>query len=116
MKGLLQFACSIFLTGIASLYFPFWVIVPATATVAFIFNSKNSFLYGFFSILLLWVAFAAWLDYDNQQMLSAKIAELLQIPASMKLFLVLITGVFGGVLGGFGAATGGSLRKIFVQR
>jgi hypothetical protein len=97
---------------IAGLFLPWWSI----AVVAFIVlillpqGLGRSFLAGFLGIFLLWFAIAFIQDMKNDHILSRRIAELFKLgPAS--LLLILITAFIGGLVAGFAAMSGSSLRS-----
>ncbi|WP_053404088.1 hypothetical protein [Persicobacter sp. CCB-QB2] len=112
LHNLLQFTFMVVISGFLSRLFPFWIILPATAIVAFLFN-KSAFATGFLAIGFLWLSYAIWLDQQNQQILSRQIALLFQLPEYMDKFIFVITGFMGAFLGGIGAATGRSFRRLF---
>jgi hypothetical protein len=98
---------------VAHLYFPFWVIAPVAGLIGLLFryeNSAASYAAGFVSCSLLWGGYATYLDTANTGLLSLKMGELFHVGGS---YLGYLTGLVGGVLGGFGAMTGTLLRKIF---
>lgn len=92
-------------------FLPWWTVVIAAFLVAFFLriDSWKSFLAGFLAMTILWAGTALFLDVQNSEILSSKVAQLFQLPNSK--MLVYITGIIGGLLGGFGALTGNLLKS-----
>lgn len=113
IKALLQTILTIVLGYVAQLYFPFWSMAVVAALVALLFKYDNSmagFSAGFSAAFLLWCAYAFTLDMENLKLLTSKLGELFKVGSS---YLPYVTGVVGGLLGGFGAMTGTLARKLF---
>jgi membrane protein implicated in regulation of membrane protease activity len=94
---------------------PWWIVAIITFAVAYLIdqNSLVSFLSGFVSIFLLWVGYAWFLSSANNDILLGKVTVLLNaLTQGSKTNLYLITGLIGGLAGGFGALTGSLARKI----
>src|SRR6476469_10856116 len=95
---------------IAGLFLPWWSIALVAFLVGLFIPLRlgTAFLAGFLAIFLLWSGVALWLDLRYEQLLSQKIDALMHVPSS--LLLVLITALIGGLVGGFAALSGRSLR------
>lgn len=112
----MRFVVAILLTAllsfICSLYFEWWVIAIVAFVVSIIVKQKawKAFLAGFVAIFLLWASLAEWMDSANGSLLSKKIASLLPLGGS-SILLILITGLVGGLVGGFAALSGCYVRK-----
>lgn len=100
------------LSYIAELFFPWWSVVVCAFLVNFLLPTKgfNAFLSGFLGVGLLWLMFAWAIDADTNSILSAKVAMLFQLSSSS--LMVAVTGLVGGITGGFAALTGSLLRNI----
>jgi hypothetical protein len=61
-------------------------------------------------MMVLWSGLAWWITIKNHGILSAKIANVLPLSGNTFL-LILVTGLVGGLVGGFGAMTGSYLRS-----
>lgn len=113
----MKFFLATLLTGLlgfcAGLFFPWWVLAIVAFGVALLVPQTNgrSFFAGFLGIFLMWVVVAAWIDWKNGSLLSQKIAQLLPLGGS-SILLVLVTAFIGGLVGGFAALSGGSLRRL----
>lgn len=92
-------------------FLPWWTVVIAAFLIAFFLrmDSWKSFLAGFLAMTILWAGTALFLDIQNGEILSSKVAQLFQLPNSN--LLVYFTGLIGGFLGGFGALTGSLLKS-----
>ena len=98
---------------LAGLYLPWWSIaIVAFAVAVFIPQTISvAFLSGFLGIFLMWAAVATWIDFKNENILSHKIAQLLPLGGSSVL-LILVTAIVGGLVGGFAAIAGSSIRPV----
>jgi hypothetical protein len=111
----MRFLLSILLTAafsfIAGLFLPWWSIALIAFLVALFIPQRISwaFLSGLLGIFLLWTLIASWIDIKNHSNLSHKIAELFKLGGSSVL-LILVTALIGGLVGGFAAMAGSSLR------
>jgi hypothetical protein len=99
------------LSFISGLFFDWWVMAVPAFLVSVLIEQLpwKAFLSGLLAILLLWSGLAFWIDTRNESILSARIGELLGIGGSSFL-LILITGLIGGLVGGFASLAGSYLR------
>ena len=98
---------------IAGLFLPWWSIAIAAFLVMILLPQGlgRSFLAGFLGIFIMWFLVALILDMKNDHILSRKIAELFKLgPASI--LLIFITALIGGLVAGFAAMSGSSLRPV----
>ncbi|HUQ96949.1 MAG TPA: hypothetical protein VM010_04735 [Chitinophagaceae bacterium] len=111
MKFLLTTLLIIFLAFIAGLYLPWWSIAIVAFAATLLMQPKIGlgFLAGFVGIFLLWAAIAFWIDTTNNSLLSHKIAQVIPLGGST-LILIMITALVGGLVGGFAAMAGASIR------
>src|SRR5215203_4952458 len=111
MKFVLTTLLTFLLAFIAGLYLPWWSIAIIAFLAALLIQPKIGigFLAGFAGIFLLWATLAFWLDTNNESILSHKIAQLFPLGGS-SLLLILITAFIGGLVGGFAAMAGSSIR------
>jgi hypothetical protein len=98
-------------------YFVGWWTLPiATAVASFYLKSSvgKAFTAGSAAGTFLWVSFAGYLDFQNGGQLSGMLTETFQMPNGA--MLATITGVLGGLLGGFGAMTGSLAREVIFPK
>jgi hypothetical protein len=117
MKFVLALLLIATLSFLAGLLLDWWSIAVVAFLVALLIPQTliRSFLSGFVGIFVLWAILAFWIDTKNGGKLSHQIAELFRLGGSSVL-LVLITALIGGLVGGFAAMAGGSLRPVKVRR
>lgn len=76
-------------------------------------NSMLAFLSAFVAVFLLWVGYAYLLSSANENILAAKVAELMKaITKGNTSILYILTGSVGGLVAGFGALTGSLAGKL----
>jgi hypothetical protein len=111
MRLFLAIALIALLGFLAGLFLPWWSIAIVAFLVALLVQPGigRGFLAGFLGIFLLWALVAFWIDLQNESILSAKIAQLFPLGGSSVL-LILITSLIGGLVGGFAAMAGSSIR------
>jgi hypothetical protein len=90
------------------MFLPWWSIAIAAAVGGYFVKSKANFFAGFMAIALLWMAYAFRIDSVAAVPLADKVAAIFSLT---KMLLILVTGVLGGVIGGFAALAGSSLKK-----
>jgi hypothetical protein len=111
MKLLLSTLLIAALSFIAGLYLPWYSIAIVAFLVSLFFNQNigSGFLAGFLGVFILWAALSFWINAGNEGILSHKIAQLLPLGGS-SLLLIIVTALVGGLVGGFAAMAGSSLR------
>lgn len=111
MKLILSILLTVVFSFLAGKFLPWWSIAIVAFLVALLIpqSLSMSFLSGLIGIFLLWSIVALWIDIKNNSILSHKISELLKLGGSSML-LILVTAIIGGVVGGFAAMAGSSLR------
>ena len=111
MKFVLTTLLIILVAFIAGLYLPWWSVAIVAFLAALLIQPRIGigFLSGFVGIFLLWAIIAYWLDVNNESILSHKIAQIFPLGGSSVL-LILITAFVGGLVGGFAAMAGSSIR------
>ncbi|MEY3050305.1 MAG: hypothetical protein RLY31_90 [Bacteroidota bacterium] len=110
---LLQLALIWTLGFIVLQFLPFWGIVPICLLAGGLVGQQTErqlFLTGFAGGFLLWAGSALVMDYQNDHILSVRMAALFSMP---KAAMILLTGFIGGWLGGLGVWSGGLARRVF---
>jgi hypothetical protein len=98
---------------ILAMFMPWWSIALAGAVPGFLIHGHRgrSFLAGFVGALLLWAGAAIVMILMTGSDLGDKFALLLPIPLN-GIGLAFVSGIIGGLVGGFGGFTGDSLRRL----
>lgn len=112
MKFIVAIILTMILSFISGLLLPWWGIAIAAFIVGLIIpqGTGRSFLAGFLAVLLLWSGLATWISIRNDGVLAGKMALILPLGGNTFL-LLLVTGIVGGIIGGFAAMTGSFLRS-----
>jgi hypothetical protein len=112
----MKFFAAVIITALLSfaggLYFDWWIIAVAAFLVAAFIPQKPlyAFLAGFLALFFLWTLMASYIDIKNKHLLSTKVAEILFKTPSHWL-IMMVTGLVGGLVGGFAALTASFIRK-----
>jgi hypothetical protein len=93
-------------TVIFNLIFPWYAFVIPLIALHYLIPVRPfaSFIIAFLTVFLLYTGYAWWLDYSNQGILSQRVGILFGNLSSLT--LALLSGLTGGLLGGFAALTG----------
>ena len=97
-------------------YLPWWSLAVMAALAGLLIPSSglNSFISGFLGGGLVWIYLSWQIDKDTGSVLTDKMVQLFPIDDAN--FLILGTGLLGGLVAGFGALTGTSFRQIFMKK
>lgn len=111
MRFFLATLLTIAISFLLGLFLPWWSVAVGCLLAALLVhqNLLTSFLAGFLGIFVLWFAIAFWLDYQNESILSKKVATIFPLHGS-GLALMLVTSLVGALVGGFAAMIGSSIR------
>lgn len=95
----------------ASYFLPWWSIVFVCFFVAVMFklSGGKGFIAGFIAVFLLWLIVALVKDHANDQILSARMAELFKL-GNPYLFMT-VAALTGGLVGGFAGWSGALVVK-----
>ncbi len=117
MKLILRLILVVVIAYFASTIFPWWIIILTGFLIGFILpgNGFSLFLSGFIGGGLLWLGYAWKTDIETDQIVSSKIVSLIPMINDIT-YLLILTGVIGGVSAGLGMLTGNSFRKIFMRK
>ncbi len=94
----------------------YWWLIAVDAFLAAILVGKSglsSFLSGFLAVGLVWFGMAFYLNYQNEGLLMGRIAEMFF--NMMPIWILVITAFIGGLVGGFAALTGFSLKSLWMK-
>jgi hypothetical protein len=111
MKFIVSILLTALLSFISGLFLPWWGIAIVALLVGILIHQSpgRAFLAGLIGVFLLWAGLAWWIDMKNNGVLSEKLASVLPLGGNGML-LILVTGVIGGLVAGFGALSGSYLR------
>jgi hypothetical protein len=111
MKLILSILLIAALSFLAGMFLPWWSVAIVAFIVALLIPQKitMSFLSGLIGVFLLWAIVALWIDIKNNSVLSHKVSELFKLGGS-SILLIFVTALIGGLVGGFAAMAGSSLR------
>ncbi len=100
-----------FIAGLLS-FSPWWGFAVTSLLVAILVHQKagKAFLAGFLGLLLLWAGLVWWIDMKNNGVMSVKIANVLPLGGN-SIYLILVTGIVGGLVAGMAAMSGSFLRS-----
>jgi hypothetical protein len=113
-KNLINFVATILIALIFSQFLPWWSVMLAAFLTAFFFRLKRAavFVVPFLAITIYWLIYAYILSSNNDFILAKKIAVLLPLKGN-QYFLLLLTGIMGGLAAGITAIFGKQCRLIF---
>jgi len=97
------------------LFLPWWSIALAAFIVNLWIPTKglNAFLSGFLGIGLLWLVYAGLLNSDTSSIMAERISGIFGL--GNPILMITITGLAGGLVGGFAALSGSQFRRIFMK-
>jgi hypothetical protein len=108
MKFFLQVLTILLLALVLELMLPWWTIAIAAFIGGAVFNSKSNFGAGFLAIALLWIVHALIIDTSAAAPLAERVAGIFKLS---KPLLFVVTGVIGGLVGGFASMAGSALQR-----
>lgn len=112
---MLLFPIILTLAFISGFFLPWWfVAVIAFAAALFVKTTGNVFWTGFAGVGLAWLALALLKTLPNDNILATRVAALFQLPGWI--YILIITVIIGGVVGGLAALSGALVRKAFTKK
>lgn len=101
------------LTYFLSPFGTWWLSMAIAFLVCFVSPSSglNAFIAGFLGVGLTWMGHAWNLDVQNASAFSSKISEIMTVDDPI--YLVLASGLIGGIAGGFSSLSGTFFRQLF---
>jgi len=111
---IINFLATIIITLILSQFLPWWSVMVAAFFTALLFSLKKSavFFVPFMAIAVLWITHAFWVSNMNDFILTNKIAILFPLNGNAY-FLILLTGIIGGLAAGIAAIFGKQCQIFF---
>lgn len=115
MKLLIRLIVIGALTYFISPFAFWWVAMIIAFIVCYISPSSglNAFVAGFLGVGLVWIGSAWSLDVANESVFSNIIVQL--FPVNESFYLILLTGLVGGLVGGFASLSGTTFRQMFLK-
>jgi len=114
-----MFIILLIVTFIIQLVSPWWIIIPITLVISFYFNRKPwpSFFISFIAIFMVWVLYSFYLSSMNDHILANRIGLLLGLPKNTInwFWVMLLSGLPGGMVAGFAGLAGQYMRKAFTD-
>jgi hypothetical protein len=108
MRFSIQMLVIIVLGFMLELFLPWWSIAIAAFIGGLFINTRHNFVAGFLAVGLLWVVKALLIDLSTDSGLADRVARIFML--HNKALLLAVTWVISGLVGGFAAMSGGSLR------
>jgi hypothetical protein len=102
------------LSFITSYLLPWWAVPIVTFFAAYFManTSKLSFISGFSAVFLVWALLAALKSIPNDHILAGKVVQLFPLPHHW-IWVLIVTAVIGGLIGGMGALSGALMKRAF---
>lgn len=100
------------LSLIVSYVLPWWIVAIISFIAAFFIakSSGNAFWSAFAAIFIVWVIQALFKSVPNNHILATRVAHLFPLGGQW-IWLVLITGIIGGLVAGMSAWSGALFKK-----
>ena len=108
MRFPIQILLIMILGYLLEMFLPWWGVAIAAFLGGVIITTHSNFLAGFIAISLLWVGKALIADLSTDSDLADRVARIFML--HNKVLLLLLTFLLSGLVGGFSAMTGGSIR------
>ena len=109
MKFVAHVVVVILICSVMQLFLPWWTMAVGAFATGLVFrqNGLMSFLAGLLGVGLLWFGLADYIHVSTNGILSQKVAAI--FPTKTVGALLFVTGLIGGLVGGFASMTGGLL-------
>jgi hypothetical protein len=107
----------ILILSFASGYFlPWWVVAIAAFLAAFFIGKTpwQSFFSGFTAVFIVWTVLALFKTIPNDNILASRVVQLFPLPNNW-IWLLVVTALIGGLVGGMAALSGVLLKKAFAK-
>src|ERR1700758_2328451 len=106
------FLIILILSMACSYIFPWWIVAIAAFLAALLIgkSSGQSFWSGFAAVFVAWAILALIKSIPNDHILANRVVQLFPLPHSW-IWVLLVTALIGGLVGGMGALSGVLLKK-----
>jgi hypothetical protein len=97
-----------------SFFLPWWAAPIIAFLAALIIGSKpgKTFLSGFGAIFVAWTILALMKSIPNDNILAGRVVQLFPLPNSW-IWVLLVTAVIGGIVGGMASLSGALMKRAF---
>lgn len=108
LKSLIIIIAGSWLLGI---FLPWWTLIIPCLLAGYLFPDKayKAFTAGLAGVGGLWLLLALWADLQNDGIMSAQTADIMQLS---EIWLYLITWAIGGITGGLASLSGFFISKL----
>lgn len=107
----------VILSLILQFFLPWWIIAPIAFAVSAwkAYSGWNAFRTSFSAIFILWIAMGLVYSVPNNHILANRVGMMLNLPESSInwIYMLIITGITGGLAAGFSGLTGFYFREGF---
>jgi hypothetical protein len=95
-------------------FLPWWIVAIAAFGAAYFIGktSAQSFWSGFAAVFIGWMILALFKSIPNDHILAGRVVQLFPIPHDW-IWLLVITALIGGIVGGMSALSGVLLKRAF---
>ena len=107
------FLIILILSFASGFFLPWWVVAIAAFLAAFFVGKTpgQAFISGFSAVFIVWIVLALFKSIPNDHILAKRIADLFHLPSWG--FILVISGIVGGLVAGFAALSGLLVKKAF---
>jgi len=97
-----------------SFFLPWWAAAVIAFIAAVIFGGKagKGFLSGFGAVFLAWTILALMKSIPNKNILAGRVVQLFPLPNNW-IWVLVVTAIIGGIVGGMSALSGALLKRTF---
>ncbi|MBB6327730.1 hypothetical protein FHS59_003373 [Algoriphagus iocasae] len=116
MKFIALTILSVLVVVFVNPFTPFWIVMICIGMISALLGAKgfSSFLAGGLGMGLAWLGQTVFISYQTGSPLPDQMAEIMGLGSGV--FLSMITGILGFLLGGFSAYSGSLFRRLFKKR
>jgi len=109
MRFIAQFIVIAVIAHLAGMFLPWYVCAIVAFIAGYFLKSRQNFLAGFTAIAALWILNAWLADMSSSSTLPLRVAQILGLQSVGLVYL--LTGIVGGLVGGFAAMSGAMLKS-----
>ena len=108
------FLIILILSFAGSFFLPWWMVALIAFVAALIYGGKpgKAFLSGFGAIFIAWSILALMKSIPNDNILAGRVVQLFPLPNNW-IWVLVVTAVIGGIVGGMSAISGALMRRAF---